>query len=154
LRQLNATAEDVQIYEHLASAIIYPTCTWRASPSVLMSNTIGQPGLWGYGISGDHPLVLLRIGDRASISLARQFISAHAYWRLMGLTVDLLIWNEDNSDYRQLLQDEIMGLIMHSAGCHLDRPVAYLSGAEQVSGEAKILMQAVARAIITDVGRP
>lgn len=152
LRQLNATAEDVQIYEHLASAIIYPTCTWRASPSVLMSNAIGQPGLWGYGISGDYPLVLLRIGDRASISLARQLISAHAYWRLMGLTVDLLIWNEDNSDYRQLLQDEIMGLIASSPeAATLDRPGGiFVRRAEQISDEAKILMQTVARAIITD----
>lgn len=152
LRQLNATEEEIQRYEHLASAIIYPTYTWRASPSVLMSNTSGQSGLWGYGISGDHPIVLLRIGDRSSIPLARQLITAHAYWRLMGLTVDLLIWNEDSSDYRQLLQDEIMGMIGSSPeAALLDRPGGiFVRRAEQISDEAKVLMQTVARAIIVD----
>jgi cellobiose phosphorylase len=117
-----------------------------------MSNTSGQSGLWGYGISGDNPIVLLKVGDRSSISLARQLILAHAYWRLMGLTVDLVIWNEDSSDYRQLLQDEIMGLISSSPEAStLDRPGGvFVRRAEQISDEAKILMQTVARAIITD----
>lgn len=152
LRQLNATEEDVQRYEHLASAIIYPVYTWRASPSILMSNTSGQSGLWGYGISGDHPIVLLRIGDRSGIPLARQLIIAHAYWRMMGLTADLLIWNEDSSGYRQLLQDEIMGMIASSPEASLlDRPGGiFVRRAEQISDEAKVLMQTVARAIITD----
>lgn len=152
LRQLNVTEEEVQRYEHLASAIIYPSYTWRASPSVLMSNTSGQSGLWGYGISGDHPIVLLKVGDRSSISLARQLILAHAYWRLMGLTVDLVIWNEDSSDYRQLLQDEIMGMISSSPeAATLDRPGGiFVRRVEQISDEAKVLMQTVARAIIAD----
>jgi cyclic beta-1,2-glucan synthetase len=152
LRQLNVTEEEVQRYEHLASAIVYPTYTWRASPSVIMSNTSGQSGLWGYGISGDNPIVLLKVGDRSSISLARQLILAHAYWRLMGLTVDLVIWNEDSSDYRQLLQDEIMGLISSSPEAStLDRPGGvFVRRTEQISDEAKVLMQTVARAIITD----
>lgn len=152
LRQLNAAEEEAMLYEHLASVMLYPTCTWRASPGILMSNEAGQPGLWGYGISGDHPIVLLRIGDRASISLARQMISAHAYWRIMGLTTDLLIWNEDISDYRQLLQDEIMGLIGSSPeAAFLDRPGGiFVRRVEQISDEAKMLMQAVARAIVTD----
>jgi len=38
-------------------------------------------------------------------------VQAHAYWRLKGLSVDLVIWNEDHAGYRQLLHDQIMGLI-------------------------------------------
>ena len=48
-------------------------------------------------ISGDLPIVLLRIGDPDNIELVRQLVQAHAYWRLKGLTVDLVIWNEDPS---------------------------------------------------------
>jgi len=55
--------------------------------------------------------VLLRIGNPANIDLARQLIQAHAYWRLRGLPVDLAIWTEDHAGYRQLLHDQIMGLI-------------------------------------------
>ena len=70
--------------------------------SVLARNRRGQSGLWGYGISGDLPIVLLRIGDAGNIDLVRQLVQAHAYWRLKGLAVDLVIWNEDHVGYRQI----------------------------------------------------
>jgi cellobiose phosphorylase len=56
---------------------------------------------WGYAISGDLPIVLLRIGDPANIDLMRQIVQAHAYRRLKGLAVDLVIWNEEHAGYRQ-----------------------------------------------------
>ena len=78
MQQLNITEVDIQLYLRLAGAIIYPSSTWRASPSVLLSNHSGQSGLWAYGISGDLPIVLLKIGDRSYIDLARQLLRAHA----------------------------------------------------------------------------
>ena len=39
--------------------------------------------------------------DVANIDLVRQLVQAHAYWRLKGLAVDLVIWNEDHAGYRQ-----------------------------------------------------
>ena len=111
MQQLNITEADIQLSERLVSAIIYPSPIWRASPSVLLSNRSGQSGLWAYCISGDLPIVLLRIGDRSYIELAHQLLRAHAYWHMMGLAVDLVIWNEDRSGYRQQLQDDLMGVI-------------------------------------------
>ncbi|MGH2360996.1 MAG: glucoamylase family protein, partial [bacterium] len=110
LRQLNATEADAQLYGHLASSVIYANASLRADPNVLMKNRRGQSGLWSYAISGDLPIVLLQIGDAANIDLLRQLVQAHAYWRLKGLAVDLVIWNEDHAGYRQLLQEQIMGL--------------------------------------------
>jgi hypothetical protein len=83
----------------------------------------GQSGLWGYSISGDLPIVLLQIGDTANIDIVRQLVRAHAYWRLKGLAVDLVIWNEDHTSYRQQLNDQIMGLIAAGIEAHvIDRP--------------------------------
>jgi cyclic beta-1,2-glucan glucanotransferase len=152
LRQLNATETDAQLYGHLASSVIYSNASLRADPKVLMKNRRGQSGLWGYAISGDLPIVLLQIGDAASIDLLRQLVQAHAYWRLKGLTVDLVIWNEDHSGYRQLLQDQIMGLIAAGVEANLtDRPGGiFVRLADQISSEDQILLQSVARAIISD----
>ena len=152
MQQLNITEVDIQLYLRLASAIIYPSSTWRASPSVLLSNHSGQSGLWAYGISGDLPIVLLKIGDRSYIDLTHQLLRAHAYWHMMGLAVDLVIWNEDSSGYRQQLQDDIMGLISScTEACTLDRPGGvFVLRTDQISDEARILVQAVAKAIFTD----
>ncbi|MGA2150765.1 MAG: glycosyl hydrolase family 65 protein, partial [Geobacteraceae bacterium] len=124
----------------------------RADPSVLIKNRRGQSGLWGYSISGDIPIVLLQIEDPANIDLARQLIQAHAYWRLRGLAVDLMIWNEDHAGYRQLLHDQIMGLIAaRGEASEIDRPGGiFVRAGDQISEEDRILFQTVARAIITD----
>ena len=110
-RQLNASQSDAQLYERLAGSILHANPALRAEASVLIKNRRGQSGLWGYSISGDLPIVLLQIADPARIELVRQVVQAHAYWRLKGLAVDLVIWNEDRAGYRQELQDAIMGLI-------------------------------------------
>ena len=91
LRQLNATEAEAQLYARLAGAIIYADPARRATSGILLDNRRGQSGLWTYGISGDTPLVLLRITDTEKIELVRQLIQAHSYWRAKGLTVELVI---------------------------------------------------------------
>ena len=152
LRQINATEAEVQLYGSLASSVIYANSSLRVDASVIIKNRRGQSGLWGYAISGDLPIVLLQIGDPANIKLVRQLVQAHAYWRLRGLAVDLVIWNEHHAGYRQLLQDQIMGLIASGVETHvIDRPGGiFVRRAEQISDEDRILVQSVARAIISD----
>ncbi len=152
LRQINATEADAQLYGHLASNVLYANSSLRANASVLIKNRRGQSGLWGYSISGDLPIVLVQIADPVNIDMVRQLVQAHAYWRLKGLAVDLVIWNEDHAGYRQLLQEQIMGLIAAGIEANVtDRPGGiFLRLAEQISDEDRVLLQTVARAILTD----
>jgi cyclic beta-1,2-glucan synthetase len=154
LQQLNATEADAQLYGHLASSVIYANPLLRADSGILGKNRRGQSGLWGYAISGDFPIVLLQIGDPSNVELVRQLVQAHAYWRLKGLAVDLVIWNEDHAGYRQLLQEQILGLIAAGLEARFtDRPGGiFLRVGEQISGEDRILFQSVSRAILTDGG--
>ncbi len=154
LRQINVSETDAHLYRRLAGAVLYAHAALRADAGVLTQNRRGQSGLWGYAISGDLPIVLLKIADIANIDLVRQMIRCHAYWRSKGLAVDLVIWNEDHASYRQRLQDQIMGLIAGGPEAHvIDRPGGvFVRSGEQISGEDRILLQAVARAIITDGG--
>jgi cellobiose phosphorylase len=152
MRQLNATEADAQLYGRLASSVLYANSSLRADPSDLIKNRRGQSGLWGYAISGDLPIVLLQIGDPANIELVRQLVQAHAYWRSKGLAVDLVIWNEDHAGYRQLLHEQIMGLIAAGLEAHvMDRPGGiFVRQIDQISNEDRILLQSVARAILID----
>jgi cyclic beta-1,2-glucan synthetase len=152
LQQLDVTESNAQLYGRLASGILYSNPLLRAPASVIARNRRGQSGLWGYGISGDLPIALLRIADQAQIGLVHQLLQAHAYWRAKGLTADLVIWNEDPSGYRQALQDQIMGMIGSSQEANLlDKPGGiFVRRIEQMSEEDKVLMMTVARVIISD----
>jgi len=156
LHQVGISEADSQLYERMAGHILYANANLRAARSVIARNRSGQSGLWAYGISGDLPIVLLRVGDAANVSLVRQVVKAHSYWRLKGLASDLVIWNEDSSGYRQVMHEEIMGVIGTSTeGGLIDRPGGiFVRRADQLSEEDRVLMQTVARLIIADSDGP
>ena len=152
LHQINATEEEAQLYGSLAGALIYADAARRANPVLLLNNRRGQNGLWSYGISGDSPIVLLRISDSAKMEIVRQLIQAHSYWRMKGLTVDLVILNEDVSVYRQSLQDEITNLISSGIEAQmLDKPGGiFVRRLEQIPNDDLVLLQAAARIVLDD----
>ncbi len=152
LRQLNASEADAQAYARLAGSVVYATALRRANAGILTRNRRGQSGLWGYGISGDLPIVLVRIRDTLRLDLVRQAVQAHAFWRMKGLSVDLVIWNEDDSVYRQSLQDTIMDVIAASPEASLvDKPGGvFVRRGDQMSEEDRALLQTVARVVLMD----
>ncbi len=152
LHQLDVTEAEAQLYGRLASALIYADPARRANHGLLLNNRRGQNGLWSYGISGDAPIVLLRISDTEKIEIVRQLIQAHSYWRMKGLTVDLVILNEDVSVYRQSLQDQITTLISSGIEAQmLDKPGGiFVRRLEQIPNDDRVLLQAAARVVLDD----
>ncbi len=152
LRQQNISETDAQLYCQLASSIVYADPAMRAAPSILAQNTQGQSRLWGYSISGDLPIVLVKIEDAARLKLVDQLIQAHAYWRAKGLAVDLVVWNEDQTGYRQPLHDQITGMAVAALGeGNIERPGGiFIRTFDRVSEEDRILIQSVARVVLSD----
>lgn len=150
LHHLNATEAEAQLYSRLASALIYADAARRAGASQLINNRRGQNGLWSYGISGDAPVVLLRISDLEHIEIVRQLLQAHSYWRMKGLTVDLVILNEDVSVYLQSLHDQIINMISSGVEAQMmDKPGGiFVRRIEQIPNEDRVLLQSVARIFI------
>lgn len=152
LRQLNTSEASAQTYALLANLVLHSQPTLRADPALLLQNRRGQSGLWGYGISGDLPIVLLQIGEAANLDLVRRLVQAHAWWRLKGLAVDLVIWNEERDVYRQQLHEQIVGLIATSVEAHVvERPGGiFVRHGEQIALEDRVLLQSVARVLVSD----
>jgi cyclic beta-1,2-glucan synthetase len=63
-----------------------------------------------------------------------------------------VILNEDYSSYRQLLQDQIQGLVMAGFAINVANKQGgiFVRSADQISAEDRILLQTVARVIISD----
>jgi len=111
LHQLHATETDALLFARLAASIVFANSRYRANASLLARNRKGQADLWRYGISGDLPIVLVRVTDQSGLELVRRIIQAHGYWRHKGLRVDLVIWVDAFAGYRQSLWDQIMGVV-------------------------------------------
>ena len=156
LGHIGAGDAEARHYEELASAVIFPRAACRAPAGVLRRNRKGQHGLWGYAISGDLPIVLLRASDAEHLGLVGELLRAHAYWRMRGLVTDLVIWNENVSGYRRDLDDRILGLIAAGTEAHLlDKPGGvFVRHVDAFPEEDRVLLQAVARVVIRDADGP
>ncbi|MEI6653735.1 MAG: glucoamylase family protein, partial [Verrucomicrobiota bacterium] len=152
LHHLNVPKTEIQLYDRLAGALIYADPARRANPSVLLGNRRGHNGLWSHGISGDAPILLVHISDVAKIDIVRQVIQAHAYWRMKGLTVDLVILYEDVSVYRQSLLEQITSMLSSGIDTQIldNAGGIFIRRLEQISNEDRMLLQAAARVVLDD----
>jgi cellobiose phosphorylase len=148
LRQINATETDAQLYDRLATFIVYANHFLRAENSVIQGNMRGQSGLWAHSVSGDLPIVLLHIKTPEGIDIAKQMIQAHSYLRMKGLAADLVIWNDNHGSYRQNMHEQILGLITAETTQGLG--TVFVKSADQFSTEDRILFESIARVIIRD----
>lgn len=151
---LDLKEEELKIYQEMLSQIIFLSPLRRKYQDLLKENTKSQSGLWAYGISGDLPILLVSIRSTEGIDVIRQLLKAHEYWRLKGLAVDLVILNEDESNYLQPLQQLIHDTVFSSQGRSMvDQPGGiFIRNANAIPPEDRRLLYTVARIIIKAEG--
>jgi cyclic beta-1,2-glucan synthetase len=103
--------EEAHLFQRLASRILFSDPTLRPPAEVLKRGGRSISTLWPHGISGDLPIVLLRIDEIGDLSIVRQLLRAFEYWRLKRLSVDIVILNERATSYLQDLQGAIDNLV-------------------------------------------
>jgi cyclic beta-1,2-glucan synthetase len=150
LRHLKLSTEEAHLFQRLAAHVLYAGAALRAPAAVIAANRLGQSELWRYGISGDKPIVLVRFADADEMALVRQVLLAHHYWRLQGLEVDLVLFNEHPTAYQdettQLLQSLVRSSDSHSL---TDKPGGvFIRRADQVPEADRVLLQAIARVVL------
>jgi cyclic beta-1,2-glucan synthetase len=150
LRHLAISSEQALLFEKLASRVLYADSSLREDPTVVALNTLGQEGLWPQGISGDLPILLVRIVDKSNLHLVRQVLQAQEYWRLKGLLVDVVILNDHPVSYFDEMHTALMAVLDNGPWrTWKHRPGgAYLLRADRVPEAQRILLGAVARAVL------
>ena len=111
LHHLGVTAGEAALFQRLAGHVIYAAPALRPSSNTIKRGAGAQSDLWAQSISGDLPIVLLRIADAEILDIARELLRAHEYWRMKRLAVDLVILNERKSSYVQDLQVALETLV-------------------------------------------
>ena len=151
LHGLRLGQAEAQVFGRLASSLLYADARRRPGPSL-----IAEPQGAARPVELRH---FRRPAHRAvenerpvGAAVGANAIQAHAYWRHKGLRVDLIIWAEALAGYRQSLLDAIVGLVHgRSEGKLLDQHGGiFVRNIEQVPEEDQLLIQAVARIVLSD----
>lgn len=107
-KYLNLTSREITIFQDLISPIFYPSTLYRGTEAEISRNKLGQSGLWRFGISGDNPILLVRLESVSDISILAEVLKAYEYFRINLINVDLVILNEADEGYLQELDSAIM----------------------------------------------
>lgn len=150
LRHFAIETEEAADFQRLAAPILYSDPHFRAPSETMIRGAGPQSALWPQAISGDLPIVLLRINDMEDIAQVRQLLRAHEYWRMKRLAVDLVILNERASSYIQDLQAAIEAAVRSSQSVPRFRGEAALGAvyalrADLMGLDTRALLQSVAR---------
>ncbi|MCB0033925.1 MAG: hypothetical protein KDE51_07895, partial [Anaerolineales bacterium] len=134
----------------LLSLLIFPHAALRAPAEQLAANQLGQSGLWSFGISGDYPILLLHIKEQNNIDLLSDLLKAHIYWRRRGLKIDLVLVNQQETNYGQEVQGSIHRLIHRLDSEHwLNRRGGIFVLRQDQMGQAQYtLLQTAARVVL------
>ena len=156
LAQLNLTSQKVEQIQKLLSPLVYLSNALRAEPAVLQSNTLAQPGLWPFGISGDYPIVLVRVKRNQDFDLLGEVVLAHTYWRKRGLMIDLVIFSQRETSYEQDFRNRVYRLLERTASESWlnDRGGIFMLQEDQMSEAERILLMTVARVVLDGEAGP
>ena len=109
LRHLGISPEEAGRFQDLAGRVRFPQRSMRA-PERALREAGPQSMLWSLGVSGDLPILVVRIDDPADMDLVRQVIKAFEFWGLKRFAVDVVLLNEQSTSYAQDLQQALMSL--------------------------------------------
>ena len=156
LHYLGVDPDEAHLFQRLANHVLFSDPALRPSSAMLGRNEQGPSALWAHGISGDLPIVVVRIDEPDDLQLLRQLLSAHEYWRMKLLSADLVILNERPPSYAQELHASVEAMVRASQSrMHREtdgvRGSVFVLRADLVSVEARTALQSVARAVL--VGR-
>ncbi|HZW04658.1 MAG TPA: protein ndvB, partial [Anaerolineaceae bacterium] len=151
--QLRKQEVDGQRLSHilqLLSTLIFPISALRTSEETIAANRLGQSGLWPFGISGDYPILLVRIHEPQQLDLLRELLIAHRYWRDRGLFIDLVVLNEQRTNYGAELHRLLYRLVTRTNSDNWlhQRGGIFILYADQMNADARTLLLTAARVVL------
>ena len=126
---LGLKGTDIEKYQKLLSYILFNNPLKKLTLEKLPKKIYSQSNLWKYGISGDIPIMLVKIEDLNDMYVVKDILRAHEYFRSKNIKVDLVILNGEENSYDQYVNYEIENAI-------LNRQVEYL---KNISGGIFVL---------------
>ncbi|MEO6018072.1 MAG: glucoamylase family protein, partial [Polaromonas sp.] len=159
LRDLGLTPEESLALQDLSTALMY------SLPRPMAERTpVDTRQLWRFGISGDKPIMLVRIHSAHGMPLVHALLRAQPWWTFGGLPVDVVVLNSEPNSYLMPLQRDILALrdrlmqtVQHSfaRGDTADFSAGfYLLREQEMAVTEKAALASLARVVLTADGRP
>ena len=115
LQRTNLDPNLVPAIQRLFSGLLFSDPLLRASADRIANVRPSKRALWGRGISGDDPIILVRVHDSNS-PLVLEILQAQRYLRWCGVKLDLVLLDEQASGYSNDGSQTLRRVILSEGG--------------------------------------
>ena len=108
-KMVNITGNDMRIYNTMLN-YLYQTSHIsinKERKEILKNNVLNQTGLWKFGISGDRPIIFLKVINLNNLSLIKEVLHAFEYYKSKSIFIDLIILNSKDEQDKKIINEEI-----------------------------------------------
>jgi len=91
LARLGLDAARADHASRLSGALLNADAALRADPAAIARGAGGAPVLWSCGISGDRPIVLVRVAGESDLACVDELLRMQRYWQAQRLGVDVVM---------------------------------------------------------------
>ena len=109
-RYLGLKGKDIEDYQIMLGYLLYPS---KVPIKKAPNKSIKITELWKYGISGDLPILLVKIKDINGLDIVKECINAYEYYKSKNIQIDLIILNEEKESYESFVKDEVYATIFN-----------------------------------------
>lgn len=109
---LGVKSKNIQNYQKMLKYLIYQNPLKLLMYKYDIPEEAPTTELWKYGISGDLPILLVKIKEITDIGVVKEALKAYEYFKVKNIKIDLVILNEEKKTYENYLQEEIQNAIL------------------------------------------
>ncbi len=113
-RYLNMKGKDIEIYQKMLSYIVFDA-SMKSVEKEKLSHTQNykQSDLWKYGISGDLPIILVKMKNANDVQGLKEVLKAYEYFRTKNVETEIVIMDEEKYSYENYVREEIDSTILN-----------------------------------------
>ena len=115
---LGLKAKNIEVYQKMLGYLLFQNPLKLLGYKGKIPEIAPVTELWKYGISGDLPILLVKIKDVTDVDVIKDALKAYEYFQVKNINIDLIIMNEEKKTYDNYVAEEIQNAIW-------DRGLAY-----------------------------
>ena len=112
-RYLRIKGKELNDYQKILSYIIFKNPAKKLILEKLPKRNYMQSDLWKYGISGDLPLILVKIKDVNDAYILKEVLKMYEFIRTKKIDVEIVILDEERHSYENYVREEIENIILN-----------------------------------------
>ena len=146
-RYIGINAKQIAVYQKLLGYLI-DTNPYKNISNGKENMNLSVERLWKYGISGDLPILFIKIKNANDLFVIDEVFKAYQFYRSKNIKIDVVICNEEKNSYENYVQEGIFSQLLNHDIVYMQNQKGGIFVLQNLSKEEKKFLECRANVTI------